>query len=233
MASKKYERPPLIEVRCEAVVTGGQWDDDTPFHLRAHLLERFPRQVTTPAGETRARLILSRWDDTQTVQFFPDKVIFSQLQPYPGFQSWSPSVLEMIELHKEVMRSARVERLGVRYVNRIALPDRHADLSRYLKVDATQTNGFRRQLALEPFNSGHKLFATVGSSHASAGPSAVALLDILDLVDAGDCGDLQELSRRLSEAHQNVETAFEMLVTEEARHTFGETTAPEVPPPIG
>ncbi len=221
MASRKYQRPPLIEVRCEVVVTGGQWTDDTSFHLRAHLLEQFPRQVSTPVGESKARLILARKDDSRTVQFFPDKVILSQLQPYPGFRAWSPMVSSMVDLHKEVLGSSRVEKLSLRYVNRIALPDRYADVSRYIRVESSRSNGFRRQMTLKPRNPGHKLIATAGS-RAGGGPSQVAMLDLLDFVDAGQCGDLPNLARCLEEAHENVEHAFERLVTDEARASFRE-----------
>ncbi len=222
MAKKRYQRPPIVEVRCEAVVTGGQWTDETPFHLRAHLLEQYPRQVSAPAKESRARLIVSRKDDSQTVQFFPHKVIVSQLRPYPGFRVLSSSVLDMVALHREVMGSARVERIGIRYVNRIALPNPHMDVSRYLKVESSRANGFRRRMILKPLNPGHKLVATAGSSHSSRAPFGVVLLDIHDYLDAGDCGDIPNLAACLEEVHQNVEDAFERLVTDEARQTFEE-----------
>ncbi len=221
MPGRKYARPPLLEARCEVVLTGGEWTDDTPFTLRTHLAESFPRWINTPVGETKARVVMSRHDDSQTVQVFPDKIVVSQLRPYPGFEVWRPLVLDMAELHKAVIGSRRAERIGVRYVNRIALPNRHVDVSRYVRVDSSLTNGFRRRVTLKPFHSGHELIATVGSPNSKRGKPSM-LLDLHDRIDAGDCGDLRDLGRCLDEAHENVDVAFESMVTPEARDEFEE-----------
>ena len=77
---------------------------------------------------------------------------------------------------------------------------------------------------MKPHYQGHALTATAGATHAGGERRNVALLDIHDYVDAGDCGDLPDLERCLNEAHENVERAFERLVTEEAKRSFEETT---------
>jgi uncharacterized protein (TIGR04255 family) len=215
----RYQRPPLIEARCEIHLAGGEWDDTTPERIHGALRDRFPRRVNTEPGETRARLILSRHDDVQTAQFFPDRLVVTQLRPYPGFQAWRPLVLELLELHQKLIGSTRMERVLLRYVNRLALPDPHADVTAYLNVESSHANGFRRRIELEPIHHSHRLVATAGSTHGGDAPGA-ALLDICDAHDGA-----AEIERVLDEAHQNVEGAFERLVTDRARRSFGEMRA--------
>ena len=61
-------------------------------------------------------------DGDQVVQFNRDGFIFSRLQPYEHWERFRDEALRLWEFHESVSRPAQIERLGLRFINRISLP---------------------------------------------------------------------------------------------------------------
>jgi len=63
-------------------------------------------------------------DKPQIVQFFRDFFSFTRLSPYEDWKAFSVEAIRLLALHQEIARPSMVQRLGVRFINRIEIsPD--------------------------------------------------------------------------------------------------------------
>ncbi|MDQ6968344.1 MAG: TIGR04255 family protein [Mariprofundaceae bacterium] len=66
------------------------------------------------------------------VQFYKDSFIFSQLQPYDCGDTFFNEALKLWEIHKRIAQPTEIQRIGLRYVNRITVPQAGFNLEDYL-----------------------------------------------------------------------------------------------------
>jgi uncharacterized protein (TIGR04255 family) len=84
--------------------------------------------------QRRVRLLgyrLVSADGRYIAQFQHDGLVFSRLEPYNEWDTFSNEALHVWQTFLDLSRPVEVQRLGVRFVNRIVLP-KLAQLSRYL-----------------------------------------------------------------------------------------------------
>jgi uncharacterized protein (TIGR04255 family) len=74
------------------------------------------------------------------VQFTPTGVVFSRLEPYEEWTSFQAEALRFWHIFLELAKPTIIQRLGVRYINRIPLADGEQP-SRYLKTVPTAPPG--------------------------------------------------------------------------------------------
>jgi uncharacterized protein (TIGR04255 family) len=58
----------------------------------------------------------------QVVRFTRDAFLFSRLQPYENFDAFSQEGLRLLQLHREIADPGSIQRLGLRFINRIEIP---------------------------------------------------------------------------------------------------------------
>jgi uncharacterized protein (TIGR04255 family) len=57
----------------------------------------------------------------QIVQFFRDLFSFTRLSPYNDWEAFSEEAMRLLGIHQEVARPSIVQRLGIRFINRIEI----------------------------------------------------------------------------------------------------------------
>ena len=99
---------------------------------RLQLDTQFDRDGPTQVHhETFHGFRLTSADGHQIAQFNRDGLVFSRLEPYDDWQEFSNEGLRLWRVFLELAAPFEIQRLGVRFINRIALK-RVADASRFL-----------------------------------------------------------------------------------------------------
>ena len=103
----------------------------------------FRHEVKVKAGQPPEQLFhdlgwrglrLQSADGRYIAQFNRDGFIFSRLQPYESWDQFKEEAMRLWKVHAELAKSLEVQRLGVRFINRITLPVGEVRLDDYLKV---------------------------------------------------------------------------------------------------
>jgi uncharacterized protein (TIGR04255 family) len=71
-------------------------------------------------------------DKRQIVQFNRDGFVFSRLAPYEGWEKFSGESLRLWEMYSTLAKPSQIQRLGLRFINRIPLIPQHDTLDYYL-----------------------------------------------------------------------------------------------------
>ncbi len=246
---RRYRKPPVAEALCEVVFAGSEWDQTVPGRMFERIRDRFPMkeevgQFTVeirgphpgPSAEFRPdepRLRFARGDRSQIVQIGRDLVVVNQLPPYAGFERWRPLVPEMVGIYRELARPTRIERIGVRYINRVVIPAVRFNMETYfriypmLPVELGDEHGrFLLRMEVPAKIGGHEFLVTISSAPPPVPEGATAiLLDLYDVTRFRDGEIFDSVTTRLAEAHDNVVAAFENAITDSARALFEEEVA--------
>jgi uncharacterized protein (TIGR04255 family) len=84
-------------------------------------------------------------DQKQIASFFRDLFAFSRLAPYNDWQAFSTEGLRLLGLYAKVARPSTVQRLGLRFINRINIP-KNGRLEEYLTAPPKEVSGLRLPL---------------------------------------------------------------------------------------
>src|SRR5271170_6401599 len=151
MSAKQYARPPIEEALCEftfAPLTP-QFDFLLPGRLQLQGSMReysgAPRTQNIQTIDTGAnqphfavqnalfRIQLPTVDGTRMVSIGPNVLAVTVLRPYEGWPNFRPRIEAALSAYREVTGVSPAVRIGVRYVNRIAVPDPHVKAASFLK----------------------------------------------------------------------------------------------------
>jgi len=138
VASQPYKRPPITEAVI-AVQFAAPVPADDLRKVSRRFKARYPGEqevktlgvhvVNPPGGRSPVTNVQETVghrrasdDATEIVLFMPDTLIVSQLAPYPGWTSFFTRFVRDWKLWKREISFLRINRLGVRYINRIDLP---------------------------------------------------------------------------------------------------------------
>jgi uncharacterized protein (TIGR04255 family) len=91
-----------------------------------------PEQMLHDLGWKGLRLQSA--DGRYIAQFNRDGFVFSRLQPYESWDQFKEEAMRLWNVHAELAKSPEVQRLGVRFINRITLPVGEVRLEDYLLV---------------------------------------------------------------------------------------------------
>jgi len=132
-------------------------------------------------------LRLQSADGRYIAQFNRDGFVFSRLQPYESWDQFKDEAVRLWNMHAELAKSIEVQRLGVRFINRITLPVGEVRLEDYLRVPPQppgeldlQIMSFFHQDSL--LVAGHpyaiNIVKTVQPPHGSGSDGGALILDI-------------------------------------------------------
>ena len=251
MSRRAYKNPPAAEAVCEfRFRSSDEWDSTTPFRLFEQLRESYPEPLkqdlafTPPAGvpgqpggaflqpEMVPRTELRNAGGGRVLRISPGLLSVSVMAPYPGWETFKPQIAEALEAYIATgVGNPNIVRIGVRYVNRIALPGVAVELSDYFTVPPPSAPGLpdnlggflmRQEFFYEdPRESLILTFATGGPSEG-AEPKAEVILDI-DAIQNWD----EAVPLNVADALPVVEAvrdrerdAFEACITDATRSLF-------------
>lgn len=170
---------------------------------------------------------LQREDEPFVAQFTFNGLVFSRLAPYDRWETFEAEALRLWDIFVELMAPAALQRLGVRFINRIEL-FRGEEPSRYLRIAKETTIVI--DLPVETFL--HRdVYAVPGTPYRINLVRTIQPPDkpdetrglILDIdVFAEELGELERepLVQRLAEMRWLKNKAFFSCITEQAKGVF-------------
>ena len=69
----------------------------------------------------------------RSVQFNRDGFVYSQLQPYKSWNEFFAEAMRLCEFYMEIARPTEMQRIGLRFINKIQLPPKEADFEKYIQ----------------------------------------------------------------------------------------------------
>jgi len=231
--AEKLKYSPLIEALCEfRFVPSSSWDWTIPGRLYAEIGKEFPeraqveglavqlvlgREKTSAQPVTRGteRVQMKRADGAAMVQVGPHLLVVNHLRPYTSWETFRPMILDVYAKHDRIAGPAKVARIGLRYINRIQLPDSGCRLEEFTTLDPHLTgvldrplNGMYQRFELAQEKPKAILVVQVGTQGSKEEGSFMMLdFDIGSPPDQ-EFSDKQSVESWLNDAHERVDDAF-------------------------
>jgi len=144
-------KAPIIEAALDIrVIPSTQWDETA---LQSSLKQRLPdfpkvetlreaRVQIVPPGQPGKPafedigcigLKFHSNDNLHIAQFNKGAFVFSRLKPYPDWGKFSQEALRLWTIYCELLKPTEVRRIGLRFINRIAIKRETVELSDYYK----------------------------------------------------------------------------------------------------
>ncbi len=70
---------------------------------------------------------------SQSVQFNRDGFVFSRLQPYQSWNQFFGDAMRLWKIYLEIARPMEMQRIGLRFINKIQLPPKEFDFEKYIQ----------------------------------------------------------------------------------------------------
>lgn len=245
MQERKYRNPPIVEVICEfRFQPTPQWDATALGLVYKRLEADFPlrrplRQVGVQVQMGPELLSLQqqleegmrflRRDERAFVQLQPHRISIHHLAPYPHWEGFKPLIQKGYQAYRAELPESRLRRIGLRYINRVALPDPHADLSEYFTIYPFIGPGLPQDFSafglylLFTFEKDRDaLHLRLGSEQPGEEGFSTILLDLDYFLVQEDSIPAQEALDWIEQAHQHILSVFESIITDRLREQFGE-----------
>jgi len=245
MSPRSYPNPPIQEALVEFRFAAAEsWEWTLPgrfWSLMAADYDGPPRseQVITIAARQQARQIspraaggvgrvfLTRKDETGLVGLAPNTLSVHVMHPYPGWSRLLPRIVEVLEQYPAVQPLAKVNRVGLRYVNRIVIPETDVKLDEWFCGAPTLPAGVGTTISalmsrLETrFDDGAHMSVTLATVNHDDENSAAYLLDIdLSWMPSEPVSLDKRLVGLLESLHSREGSAFEAMITDKTRGLF-------------
>ena len=201
-------------------IVGGAFT--TQFKLRAGVPE-----AETPSTQHNVGWLGIRAesdDRKQIAAFTRDGLSFSHLTPYEDWDHFQAEALRLWEIHKELARPSQIQRLGVRFINRLEVPIvEELDLGDYFNQLGEPPGdflmaGFLRQDLLVPRGYPYRV-NVIRTLESPTDPTPTKLGLLLDITAfCSEPIDLQmhTITQRLADLHWLKNKVFFSTLTEKA-----------------
>ena len=241
----KYVNPPVVEAVCEfRFAPSTPWDTSIAARLYERMKHVFPREerrdihelevVQTEVGiepkvrQTERFMFLSA-DGNEFIQVGPQLLATNRLKPYVSWEAYQPTIALAFEALMSVVPVDSIERIGLRYINRIEIASANVTLDDYFEF--RPYTGERLPKAMAAF----RLAGLFAFDDRRAGckielvnaiaetPEATAfLLDIDYFTTEVESVRAHHALEWVWIAHQRVEDVFEGCITDRLREMFSE-----------
>lgn len=244
--SRIYRHPPLVEALCEFQFAEGDWDWTVPGLMYQEIKAVFPTKRQTQVVEFEVQAENKQWsqrvkgsaermqffraDESALVQVGPHFLAINHLQPYPHWPGFKSLIFDNLDLYRRVANPVGFNRIGLRYINRIAIPETSLDLQQYFdfgpRLPASLAQSPMDVLLLRvgfPHDAdGGRLLLTLASAPDAQEGSAAFILDLDFVTPAAPALWLADALAWVESAHDHIEAAFEACITDRLRELFEE-----------
>jgi uncharacterized protein (TIGR04255 family) len=186
-----------------------------------------PQQTLLDLGWKGLRLQSA--DKLHIAQFNRDGFVFSRLRPYESWEQLIDEGMRLWKIHREIARPSEVQRLGLRFINRILLPPKYVDFEDYLKAPPKPPDGLdlpfhgffhNETLAVPGYPYAINIIRTIQQPQPPDHDRIGIILDN-DVFTVGSFEFQQEeLERRLAEMRWLKNKAFFGIISDKALATF-------------
>ena len=250
----RYKNPPIEEALCEfRFKPGRDWDFTIPGKLQTELGDEYtgkPQQQTVfevgletqegrppnfqyKEGVVRVKLVTK--GGNRMVGIGPDVLSVHMLRPYQdpdkaeegGWVEFRPRIETALGAYWKVAEPMSVCRIGMRYINKIIVPQKIVKVSNYLTCALPEVSGLPDSLSLKHFMSrveyayqdGVHLVVSQGLIEAPS--DHVGFLLDLDVIWEGATPLVcDEALKKASELRTLERVAFETVITDKTRELF-------------
>lgn len=249
---RRYRNPPIEEALCELhFLPGSDWDLTVPGKLQSEFDGEYsgkPRerkalevgldvQEGKPANlrysEGLARVQLVTEDGKRMVGVGPDVLSVHMLRPYQtsldpeggGWREFQRRISEAFDAYWRVAAPVGVCRIGVRYINKIAIPQETARVEEYLlcalpEVDQLPDNVSNFVSRVEYiYQDGVRLVLSQGLISTPPDPNSL-LLDLDVIRENTNLVDRDAILKKIRDLRARETDAFEAVITDKARDLF-------------
>jgi len=241
---RKYANPPLIEAVCEFRLTPDTpWDLTIPglFYEKvkdtfAQREQRMVQEVELTQGpqgfqqqiRTSERIVLFTQDKKMFVQLGPRLLVVNVLRPYPTWQGFKPQIQMAWEGLQDILEVRGLQRIGLRYINRIELPAQSVELAQYFEFYPFV--GSRLPQNMMSFIAGGEFPYAEGRDRCrvqltpapDADEKSAFMLDIDYFLARPRAVEVSGALDWVEEAHSRVEEVFEGCIADPLREIFME-----------
>ncbi len=242
---RKYRRPPVVEALCELFLIGSTWDDTVLGSFYDKIKDQFPRKRQlqiyeakvefagaggTAAGvrQKQPRMQFLTESGDRLVQVAENLLVVNQLVPYPNFEKWEPLIYSMLSIYCELANPKAISRVGLRYINRVVIPQPAIHMEDYFTVYPQLPKGmgdvhgaFMVHVELPFVEKDHVVLVTFGTTPTQKEQEIAYLLDLYDTTPMSNTTlSVEQLAAHVKIAHENIETAFEGSITDRLREVF-------------
>lgn len=188
------------------------------------------QERATHVSESKSRMRYGRSDGSRLIQLAPDLLVVNQLRPYPHFGDWRPVVSGMASIYAEIAAPKMVQRIGLRYINEIAIPAiGELRLEEYFTVypHIPETMGgkhgpYMLRLEMPTTHQGHGLVITFAMGPPKDSNKLTFTLDLYDTFALPFPFAIADIEKRVDEAHAEIEKVFGNFSTQKLKAFFDE-----------
>ena len=238
----KYKNPPIIEALCELHYQRSTFSESEQENLRtiwspaypnhrfvpnqAVQIEVSPQGVSVGEQELGKRLICQSQAGENLAQIAGNFIVVNRLARYPGWNEFfKQTILERASEVENVCGQPMMRRVGLRYINRIAVPQVPFRWHEWFAIPLpippeprTINEGFQIQL-LRRIDDVHRMVIKLAEAKPSP-PGITYIIIDLDLIWEGPAIHLNDLSETLERLHSPHRLAFEAYLTDKLRNLF-------------
>jgi uncharacterized protein (TIGR04255 family) len=237
---RRYSRAPITEAMIDLRVSPSQEATLAALTaLHANIAENYPNKeallvvqgemragasVGATASQTQVGFAFASSDSRQIIQARLDGFSFSRLAPYEHWEVFRDEAMRLWEIYQAIMSPTAINRLAVRYINRLDIPLPFRDFKDYLRTfpeipsDLSESiSGYFMQLQIPKPEIEANLVLNQGVIPLPDDSVVSVLLDI-DLFRF--CDDLSNDSSFwdiLEVLHEGIDQIFEACITDEMR----------------
>lgn len=241
-----YEKPPLVEAVCELRFhPEPDWDWTIPGLLYPKICDEFPKKRERPRyqlaldqgrddqkrsvqGQITQWIQFLREDETALVQVGPRILTVNKLKPYDDWRSFRGLIERVWKAYREVVSPDAIDRVGLRYINRIEIPDPQVEIESYLGAVPRIPDSLPQLYAswlqrteIPLLDDNGMLVIQTGSARETDESCSIFMLD-LDLRSAFEAIQLDTVMGWIERAHSRIEEGFEACITDKTRELFQE-----------
>ncbi len=237
--SDHYRAPPIVEAVIEL-----RFSDPVSFETIEKKRDKFARhyplvennfditaQISASQHSIRQEpsgFRLRSKDELEVLSLEKTKLLFAQLAPYPGWQTFESRMQRDFDIFIENIGWRNFSRLGIRFINRLDIPESRVDVSDYLKIFPTMPHfdgSVAAKFALESTINleDRRYFATLRTgSIESPVPRMISFVLDIDLFRSVELPTRKDhLIGVLTEMREIKNNVFEASITDKARKLFG------------
>jgi uncharacterized protein (TIGR04255 family) len=244
--SRNYVNPPIIEAVCEFRLTpDSKWDLSIPGLIYEKVRKDFPNKeqrhffqeleiVQSPQGLQQRigmdeRILFLTNDRKMFLQVGSNLLAVNCLKPYAKWSGFKPRIENAFNMLKDTVDVKGLQRIGLRYINRIEIPTQLVKLEDYFEFHPflgkrlpQNMSGFSLRCLL-PFFGGRDV-CTVQLINAvpEKKDSSAFILDLDYFLNQPQAISVNQTLDWIEKAHQQIEEVFEGCITQHLRETFQE-----------
>ncbi len=235
---QKYINPPIIEALCEIHFSDAQTDPTIPGLFYEKIKKEYPHTqsiprinfemqfsqdgINTSQNQQDPMMRFFNNEKSELLQIANNLITVNRLTPYVDYESFIESIKKAVIAYNDVAIPKDIERISLRYINHIIIPETVVDLEKYFTyIPKIEEIYYKVQLTLElkPHFDNHSVFVKIASISGTIDYTKY-LLDIYDSLKILNPFDIEFIEQKIGESHENIERVFETAITEKTRNLF-------------